>query len=558
MKPTNRKGGLAQKLLGAMVSVALLLGLVPMAGAQSTQGKSYVALGDSISSGYGLEEGTLSFPQQVAQDNGLELTNLAQNGETSASLLDKLQTPQVAEAVVQADVVTITVGGNDLMNALYGYLTDQYNLLNPDTPTTEEDIRAAVMGGNMGTLSFALGVVPNFPTSERAAQAMSEFTANLTQIVMGIGTANPQAHLVVVEQYNPYSYLVGQLSKNPLFASSAQSLSAAFGAGVTGLNQAMVAVGQQLGYSVALVYDAFETAQENPCNASMSATMKLNLDYHPNAYGHSLIARQVTATMAHLANVTPDGAAFEAQSQGYRADNLTAQTFTLKNLGTQPLSQVTVELAGDNGDSFTLSPAVPDTLEAGDSVSFTVAPREGLAAGTYAAQVVVKAQEIDPIIREVSFQVNPAPTYTLSVEQGSGSGAYAAGQVVTITAEEFQAGQHFAGWTIAQGQGGTLTDSQQAQTTFVMPDHDVTVSATYQAHVMEDGVCTMCGWADGPAASSTQTPPVQTEDNQDSVQLPQTGDTSDLEIWIILVCVTGACLVVVTLWRHRWKKKQGS
>jgi len=119
MKSTNGKGGLVKKLLGVAVSAALFLCLVLMAGAQSEKGTSYVALGDSISSGYGLEEGTLSFAQQVAQDNGLELTNLAQDGETATSLLDKLQTDQVSAAVAQADIITITVGGNDLMNALY-------------------------------------------------------------------------------------------------------------------------------------------------------------------------------------------------------------------------------------------------------------------------------------------------------------------------------------------------------------------------------------------------------------------------------------------------------
>ena len=43
------------------------------------------------------------------------------------------------------------------------------------------------------------------------------------------------------------------------------------------------------------VYAAFEDAQENPCNADLSAAMELNLDFHPNAYGHSLIAQVVMA-----------------------------------------------------------------------------------------------------------------------------------------------------------------------------------------------------------------------------------------------------------------------
>ena len=277
--------------------MALLLCLRPMAGAQSVQGKSYVALGDSISSGYGLEDDTLSFTQQVAQDNGLELTNLAQDGETSASLLDKLQTDRVSTAVAQADIITITVGGNDLMNALYAYLTGEYNQHDPAAPTTEEDIKSAVMGGDMGLVTFALGVVSEFPSSEQAAQALHDVRAHLTQLVVDIRTENPQAQLVLVEQYDPYGHLVKKLCRNPLFASSAQTLYATLGEVVTGLNEIIDTVGEQQGCPVAEVYEAFESARENPCNASVSLNMKLNLDFHPNAYGHTLIAQQVSSLL---------------------------------------------------------------------------------------------------------------------------------------------------------------------------------------------------------------------------------------------------------------------
>lgn len=317
MKSTNGKGGLVKKLLGVAVSAALFLCLVLMAGAQSENGTSYVALGDSISSGYGLEEGTLSFAQRVAQDNGLELINLAQDGETATSLLDKLQTDQVSAAVAQADIITITVGGNDLMNALYAYLTDAYNQRNPETPTTQEDMKNAVMGGDMGVLTFALEVGPGFSNSERATQALADFHTHLTQMVLDIRAENPQVQLVVVvEQYNPYSYLVKELSKNPIFASSAQSLCAAFGAGVTDINDVIAAVAQQQECWVAKVYDAFETAQENPCNASVSMPVKLNLDFHPNAYGHGLIAQQVTELLAQQVIVPSEDAEVEDQPQG--------------------------------------------------------------------------------------------------------------------------------------------------------------------------------------------------------------------------------------------------
>ena len=168
----------------------------------------------------------------------------------------------------------------------------------------------------MGVLTFALEVGPGFSNSERATQALADFHTHLTQIVLNIRAENPQVQLVVVEQYNPYSYLLKELSKNPIFASSAQSLCAAFGAGVADINNVIAAVAQQQECSVAKVYDAFETAQENPCNTSVSVPVKLNLDFHPNEYGHALIAQQVTELLAQQVIVPSEDAVVEDQPQG--------------------------------------------------------------------------------------------------------------------------------------------------------------------------------------------------------------------------------------------------
>lgn len=71
-----------------------------------------------------------------------------------------------------------------------------------------------------------------------------------------------------------------------------------------------------------------------------------------------------------------------------------------------------------------------------------------------------------------------AGKYQVTVVGGSGSGAYAPDEVVTITADAAPAGQEFDCW-ISQD-GITLDDAASAQTTFKMPDHNVTVTATYK------------------------------------------------------------------------------
>ena len=281
--------------------LALLL-LQPVAArAQGEQVGSYVALGDSISSGYGLEAEELRFPRQVAGGLNLELTALAQNGETSQTLRNRLQDPEVAAAISQAQVITITVGGNDFMNALYAYVYHQYQAANQGTALTQEEVKEAVMGGDVALLTFAVKVVSGFSGSQEEKKAVSDVVSNLLQVMEEVESINPKADVVLVNQYDPYRHLVQELSRYPLVAHAAQQLSEAFETGVSTLNTAIAAVGEQTGCTVVDVYTAFAQAGENPCNASVSAPMKLNLDFHPNSYGHSLIAQTVmTALDQHI------------------------------------------------------------------------------------------------------------------------------------------------------------------------------------------------------------------------------------------------------------------
>jgi hypothetical protein len=64
--------------------------------------------------------------------------------------------------------------------------------------------------------------------------------------------------------------------------------------------------------------------------------------------------------------------------------------------------------------------------------------------------------------------------YTLNVVNGTGSGAYAAGSVVTINANAAPSGQSFLNWT-----GAAVSSPNQASTTLTMPAATTTVTANY-------------------------------------------------------------------------------
>lgn len=84
-----------------------------------------------------------------------------------------------------------------------------------------------------------------------------------------------------------------------------------------------------------------------------------------------------------------------------------------------------------------------------------------------------------------------AGTYTVTVENGSGSGTYAAGSTVIIAANTPAEGMIFQKWT-TESNGVSLASVSMTATTFVMPANNVTVTANYVA-----------GAANTPAAVNT-------------------------------------------------------
>lgn len=306
------RGTILKKIVALAVAVCLVLSAAPTgvkaADSDGTWG-AYLALGDSISSGYGLNEGEQAFPAIVAGTGNLTLDNQAQEGETSATLLAKLKNGALIQNVQNADVITITIGGNDLMDALYSFLTNKYAEYREQSPLplpemNKEQIKAALLSGNQTVLAFASTVVGDFATSTEAQQALAVLGTNFASIMTVLRQINPNVWVVVATQYNPYAYLGKAFGS---FNAMAKTLSDTFEIGVQSMNGVITSMSAKLGYTVADVYSAFANSTENLCNAGFSlATQKLNLDFHPNAKGHTLIATTVGSAITNLKD-TADG-----------------------------------------------------------------------------------------------------------------------------------------------------------------------------------------------------------------------------------------------------------
>jgi lysophospholipase L1-like esterase len=138
-----------------------------------------VALGDSITFGYKLEANQTqaspnAFPNLIG-NNAFNVTNLGIPGWTSGQLLAALNTDQFINAVKAADVVTLNIGNNDILQA-----ADLSNIILTHTP-----VDPAVL-------------LPNVQA------AAAQLSVNLQAIITKIKTQNPTAPIIFYNLYNPF------------------------------------------------------------------------------------------------------------------------------------------------------------------------------------------------------------------------------------------------------------------------------------------------------------------------------------------------------------------
>lgn len=86
----------------------------------------YLVLGDSIGYGSGIKNSkSACYGKIVADTNGFDYANHAVPGHTTTNLLEMLGTEKVIEDVKKADIISLSIGGNDfLMSDLTGLMFD--------------------------------------------------------------------------------------------------------------------------------------------------------------------------------------------------------------------------------------------------------------------------------------------------------------------------------------------------------------------------------------------------------------------------------------------------
>ncbi|WP_462410114.1 SGNH/GDSL hydrolase family protein [Neobacillus sp. Marseille-QA0830] len=267
------------KRLSVILVFLLFMGTLgaPLAAAKTAPapkaGLNVVALGDSITFGYP-PPSTTAFPDLIS--GAKSVVKFGGSGATSSQLLAVINSNQKEfnAAIQQADVVTINIGSNDLLQATG--VAELLAKLQPLLPNLE---------ANLANGEVAKAVQSTTLTSP-TPQQLALYTANLVRIIASV-KAKTNAPIILYNLYNPI-----YLSDNPVLNELLLGPLHTFIEGnLMVVNGIISQVGKFTGVYVA---DAYSTFKANP------AAYIIPFDIHPTPAGHKALALLADAKLKSL------------------------------------------------------------------------------------------------------------------------------------------------------------------------------------------------------------------------------------------------------------------
>ena len=163
-----------KKIISVILCLCMILPFTLAAHAQEPL--NYLLLGDSIAQGYGVyNRDKACYGKIVADTNGYSYTNYAVNGYRSCDLISQFGNPEVKAAVEKADIISLSIGGNDFL---------QQNL---------PRIAVEVLAGNYKIVNDVKEI----------------FAENFAVIIGTIKELNPDVVILVQTLYNPMKFILG-------------------------------------------------------------------------------------------------------------------------------------------------------------------------------------------------------------------------------------------------------------------------------------------------------------------------------------------------------------
>ena len=269
MKKTMIKKHTALAAAGIM-----MLAVMPVAPAAAADTPSVLVLGDSISSGEGLSEGEYGYYNYIADCTGGTLTNLAKSGMMTADLIEVIDNASNRATIASADIICISIGGNDLMHAAKAYFETQANEGENLIDTAKRLVKEGDSSKIITELTRALRsprntAVDNYPIIAEKIRAL-----------------NPDAQIVFQTTYNPFEMPPEELKASGYSEDTLKKYNSLMNYVSNNEKQLNEAMAKIEGVKVADVSAAFS-------GTGWLYDRILQKDVHPTPLGHVLIAATV-------------------------------------------------------------------------------------------------------------------------------------------------------------------------------------------------------------------------------------------------------------------------
>jgi lysophospholipase L1-like esterase len=254
-----------------------------------------VALGSSFAAGPGIApvqdraagRSACNYPHLVAQGLGAHLTDATMSGATTATILDTPQRvgvrrfpPQVAAVSTDADLVTVTAGGNDL-----GYLGGV--------------VATALLGTlqrHRLTRPVAHRVQARRPLAAVTAEQEQAVTDGLVRVVEAVRDRAPKARVVLVDYLPIFTDDVAISSGGPFRNSEVWH----FRGVAAALSRAIRAASTQTGADL-VPASAFQhshgASTSEPWVNGLQPVRHFSSSFHPTAAGMAVVADAVLAQL---------------------------------------------------------------------------------------------------------------------------------------------------------------------------------------------------------------------------------------------------------------------
>lgn len=267
-----------KKILAVLITFAAFCFPVGAAAAADNGApESMLVLGDSISTGYGLyaysagnNYNTASYANLLAEKLGLnqqsDYKNLAVDGQTSGELIKKLNDGEYDDEL-SAELIVITIGGNDLLGEFLTFLQESVglDLIDVSGGTVDADFTNPELLAKLNELLTTID------------ENIAVFSNNSSELLRVIHEKNPDAYLVFQMVYDPLTCLPIPETVINMLDNKIKLLN-------NTLEHCIELENADGEYAaVADIYSAFQGSADELTNM-------LDGDIHPSAAGHEVIS----------------------------------------------------------------------------------------------------------------------------------------------------------------------------------------------------------------------------------------------------------------------------